>query len=156
MKISRRIPEDADGIPLAPLIDIVFLTLIFFMVSSVYSVLESEIDIDLPTADNAAPLERAPGEIIINLLSPEDAHVVDGRTLDIVVNERAMDIESLKDLLTRVAEYFPGGSVIIRGDTKAQLGRAIEIMDACSKADIQNVAFAALEPQSGAPAKAKP
>jgi len=141
MKFGRRPNEEADAIPMAPLIDIIFLTLVFFMWTAVYAHLESEIDVDLPTADSAVASERMPGEIIINLLRPEDARVVD------VVNERVMDVAALQSLLERVAKYFPGGSVIIRGDRKATLGRAIEVLDACSKVDIQDVAFAALKPE---------
>ncbi|MBP8130385.1 MAG: biopolymer transporter ExbD [Candidatus Hydrogenedentes bacterium] len=147
MKFGRRAQDEGDTIMMAPLIDIIFLTLVFFMWTSVYTQLESEVDVDLPTADSAAASERMPGEIIINLLRPEDARVVDGTVLDIVVNERVMDIVGLQTLLDRVAKYFPGGSVIIRGDRHATLGRAIEVLDACSKVDIQNVAFAAVQPE---------
>ncbi len=134
MKIGRAIHEEADAIPMAPLIDIVFLTLVFFMVTSVYATLESEVDITLPTADTAQQNERAQGEIFINLRD-------DGT---IVVNERVLSIDELQETLYRVAAYFPGGAVIIRGDRQAHLGNAIQILDCCRKADIQHVAFAAL------------
>ncbi len=143
MRFGRSIPENSESIPMAPLIDIVFLTLVFFMVTSVYGALESEVDITLPTADSAIQSERNHGEIFINLRS-------DG---SIVVNNREQTIEELQNLLDRVAELFPGGAVIIRGDQNAILGRAIQILDSCRKADIQNVSFAALdtaESQSGA------
>ena len=55
MRFGRRFQDELDGIPMAPLIDIVFLTLVFFMVTSVYSTLESEIDITLPPAASATP-----------------------------------------------------------------------------------------------------
>ena len=66
MKIRHKFQEETDTIPMAPLIDIVFLTLIFFMVTTVYATLESEVDIQLPTADTAPQGERAQGEIFIN------------------------------------------------------------------------------------------
>ncbi|HDP34942.1 MAG TPA: biopolymer transporter ExbD [Candidatus Hydrogenedentes bacterium] len=138
MRISKIIQEQPDGIPMAPLIDIVFLTLVFFMVTSVYATLESEVDIMLPTADTAQQSERAQGEIFINLRD-------DGT---IVVNERVLSVEALQETLHRVAMYFPGGAVIIRGDRLANLGKAIQILDCCRKADIQNVAFAALPEES--------
>lgn len=134
MRIGRSFREETDAIPMAPLIDIIFLTLVFFMVTSVYATLESEVDITLPTADTAKTNERAQGEIFINLKD-------DGT---IVVNERVLSFEELQETLNRVATYFPGGAVIIRGDRNAQLGNAIRIMDCCRKADIQHVAFAAL------------
>lgn len=134
MKIRHKFQEETDTIPMAPLIDIVFFTLIFFMVTTVYATLESEVDILLPTADTAQQGERAQGEIFINLRK-------DGT---IVVNERVMTLDMLQQTLNRVAAYFPGGAVIIRGDSAAALGNAISILDCCRKADIQNVAFAAL------------
>jgi biopolymer transport protein ExbD len=134
MKIHHRFQEDPDTIQMAPLIDIVFLTLIFFMWISVYATLESEVDIQLPTADTAQRGARAQGEIFIT-------HNRDGT---IMVNERILSLEELQQTLNRVAAYFPGGAVIIRGDHAANLGNAIKILDCCRKADIQNVAFAAL------------
>ena len=134
MKIRRSIEQEAEPLQMAPLIDIVFLTLIFFMVTSVYATLESEVDIMLPTADTAQQSERAQGEIFINLRD-------DGT---IIVNERELTLDELQETLNRVALYFPGGAVIIRGDRNAVLGRAIQVLDCCRKADIQHVAFAAL------------
>ncbi len=133
MKIGRHLQEEAEPIQMAPLIDIVFLILVFFMATAVYNDLESELDITLPTADSATTIERSQGEIYINLRS-------DG---SIVVSEREVTLDELQEVLDRVAEFFPGGSVIVRGDREAQLGRALQILNCCRKADIQNVAFAA-------------
>jgi biopolymer transport protein ExbD len=135
MKIGNKFREEMEPMPMAPLLDIVFIILLFFMIVSAYSSIESEVDITLPTADSAVQTERTQGEIFINLKS-------DGT---IVVNDRAMDLAELQGVLERVAEYFPGGAVVIRGDNQAMLGRAIEVLDACRKADIQNVSFAVVE-----------
>lgn len=137
MKFGRFAQEESEGIPMAPLIDIVFMILVFFMVTSVYSTMESEIDITLPTADSSQVSDRMQGEIFINLRE-------DGT---IVMNQREVDLDELEATLKRVAEYFPGGAVIIRGDRNANLGRAIAILDKCKNADIQNVSFAALPPE---------
>ncbi|GMV90781.1 MAG: hypothetical protein AMXMBFR82_05590 [Candidatus Hydrogenedentota bacterium] len=134
MKFGKPAHESEDTIQLAPLIDIVFLTLVFFMTTAVYTSLESEIDIALPTASSAVTSERTRGEIIINLRN-------DGQ---IVLNNRELSIPELQDVLNRVAENFPGGAVIVRGDRDANLGRAIAILNCCRNADIQNVSFAAL------------
>ncbi len=134
MKFGHIQQEQAEAVPMAPLIDIVFLTLVFFMVTSVYSTLESEIDITLPTASTAELDERMQGEIFINLRE-------DGQ---IILNGHEVELDGLQEILGRVAQHFPGGSVIIRGDTRADLGRAIAILNACRVADIQNISFAAL------------
>ncbi len=135
MKFGHAQREEPDSIPMAPLIDIVFLTLVFFMVTSVYSTMESEIDITLPTASTAELDERMQGEIFINLRE-------DGQ---IVLNGRQVELAELQEILDRVSLHFPGGSVIIRGDRRADLGRAIAILNTCRNADIQNISFAALQ-----------
>ena len=65
----------------------------------------------------------------------------------IVLNEREVSLDELLSILKRIAEYFPGGAVIIRGDREADLGRAVAILDRCKQADIQNVSFAAISEQ---------
>lgn len=134
MKFGRRPLEEPQGIQMAPLIDIVFLTLVFFMTTAIYATLESEIDIQLPTASSAVHDLRTRGEIYINLRA-------DGR---IILNNRELTLPELQQVLNRVSEHFPGGSVIIRGDRAAALGHAVAILNCCKHADIQNVSFAAL------------
>ena len=143
MKFGRRFQEEADQIQIVPLVDILFVTLFFFMVVSSYSSIESEVDITLPTANSAVQNERSQGEIYINIRK-------DG---GIVLNGREMNLDELQDVLKRVAELFPGGAIIVRGDREANLGKAISVLDCCRKADIWNVSFAAMreEPQGGKP-----
>ena len=141
MNFRLKMEGEGEPVPMAPLIDIVFLTLVFFMVTAVYATVESEIDIQLPTADTAQLDERMQGEIYINLRA-------DG---SIVINERVVELNELQEVLYRVAEYFPGGAIIIRGDREAMLGRAVAVLDACRKADIQNVSFAAIQQEDAAP-----
>ncbi len=137
--------KDGDTVPLAPLIDIVFLTLVFFMATAVFGALETEIDVDLPTADTAQEAMRTQGEIYINLR----------RDGTVVLNNREMTMDELQETLYQIAEYFPGGSVVIRGDQEAMLGHAIAILDRCRRADIQDVSFAAMPPSDpGEPAEA--
>lgn len=125
------------GIPLAPMIDIVFLLLIFFITTSVFARLESEISITVPAAETATPAQRQMGELIVNLRQ-------DG---GIVVNQREVGANQLGVLLSRISQRFPDQSVIIRGDRRVNLERAIEILDICAKSGVWNVSFAALPPE---------
>jgi len=134
MKFGKHAQEEAAGLQLAPLIDIVFLTLVFFMTTAAFTSLESDLDIHLPTADSATNIERSRGEIYVNLKS-------DG---SIVLNDRELSVPELQDVLNRVAENAPGASIIIRGDREAALEGAIAILNCCRNADIQDVRFAAL------------
>jgi len=140
MKFGHRFQQEADTIQMVPLIDILFVTLFFFMVVSAYSSMESDVDIKLPTASTAttSPQSRSQGEIYINLRK-------DG---SIVLNQREMTLPELQEVLNRVAELFPGGAIIIRGDRQAMLGQAIAVLNCCAKADIDNVSFAALPEES--------
>lgn len=141
MRFGKIPLDESETVPMAPLIDIVFLTLVFFMVTSVYSTMEAEVGITLPTAESAQIDNRTQGEIYINIRS-------DGVY---VVNDREVDLAELQEILDRVAQFFPGGSVIIRGDTESALGHAVAVLDACKKSDIQNVSIAAMpEERAGA------
>ncbi|MFP6583338.1 MAG: biopolymer transporter ExbD [Candidatus Hydrogenedentota bacterium] len=137
MKIGRPLHEETEQVPMAPLIDIVFLTLVFFMMTSVYTSLETEVDITLPTAQSGVTNERLQGEIFVNLRE-------DGT---IILNEKEVSLVELQNILNRVAEHFPGGTVIIRGDRDANLGTALAILDCCRIADISSVSFATIPPE---------
>jgi biopolymer transport protein ExbD len=140
MRFMRRPIEEPESVQLVAMIDVVFVILIFFITTSVFGAIESEVDITLPTADTAVQIEQTRGEIFINIDKG-------GR---IILNNKAMTIAELQEVLDRVAEYFPGGAVIIRGDKEAMLGQAVAVLNCCRKADIQNVSFAAVtdEPES--------
>ncbi len=123
-------------IPMAPMIDIVFLLLIFFITTSVFARLENELSITVPTAESAEPPQRTLGELIVNLR-------FDGV---IVVNQRPVSQRQLQLLLTNIAKRYPDQSVIIRGDRNAVLEYAINVLDICAKSGVWNVSFAALPP----------
>lgn len=134
MKFGKQAQEEAASLQLAPLVDIVFLMLVFFMTTAVFTSLESELDIKLPTANSATSIERSRGEIYINLKSDNS----------IVLNDRVLTVPELQEVLYRVAENAPGASIIIRGDRAAALEGAIAILNCCRNADIQDVSFATL------------
>lgn len=140
MKFGKHPFETEEAMQLTALVDIVFCVLIFFLTTQVYGSLESEVDVQLPTASTAVSSERTRGEIFINVKK-------DGK---IVLNNREVTIPELQDILNRVAENFPGGAVIIRGDRDSLLGNAIAVLNCCRKADIQNVSFAAHAEDAGA------
>ena len=122
-------------IQIAPLIDIVFLTLIFFMVLSIFNQLESEISISVPKAAESKEIVRSPGEIIINITK-------DGA---IIVNQKRLTYEDLKNMLDRISGLFPDQPVIIRADEETYHKHVVNVLDACASADIWNVSFATLK-----------
>lgn len=122
-------------IQIAPLIDIVFLTLIFFMVLSIFNQLESEISISVPKAKESKEIVRSPGEIIINITK-------EGK---VIVNQKRLSYENLEEMLKRISTLFPDQPVIIRADEKTYHKFVVKVLDACASADIWNVSFATLK-----------
>ncbi len=122
-------------IQMAPLIDIVFLTLIFFMTLSIFHQLESEISISVPKAKESKEALRSPGEIIINVTK-------DGT---IIVNQRRLSSGDLRRMLKRISTLFPNQPVIIRADEKAYHKFVIGVLDACAGADIWNISFSTMK-----------
>ena len=142
MKFGKHPFATEEAMQLTAMVDIVFVVLIFFLSTQVYGSLESEVDVQLPTASSAVSGDRTRGEIFINVKR-------DGK---IVLNNRDVTLAELQEILDRVAENFPGGAVIIRGDRESLLGNAIAVLNCCRKADIQNVSFAAYaEDQAASP-----
>ena len=126
--------DDEGGFPMAAMVDIIFLLLIFFVSTSVFYRLEADMDIMIPTAEKAEVSERKAGEIIVNVK----------KNGTIVVNQMDMKVAELTRLLSRVAQLYEGQAVIIRGDRESQHQDIMRVLDACAKANIWNVSFAAL------------
>jgi biopolymer transport protein ExbD len=135
MKFSNRQPEPA-GMQLAPMIDIVFLLLIFFIVTWQFSRSETELNVAVPTAEEGSELNRPKGEIIINVL-PDGTIRVEGATVD---------LPRLRDKLAEIAKQFENQPVRIRGDGKVEYQRIVEVIDTCQKAGIWNISFATQRP----------
>jgi len=140
MNFLTRMKEEDPIIPMAPMIDCVFLLLIFFITTSVYARLENEMSITVPSAESGVTPKRGLGELVINLHA-------DGR---LVVNQRQVTSDQLHLLLSRIAKQYPDQSVIIRGDRQANLESAIHVLDVCAKSGVWNVSFAALPPEEQA------
>jgi len=136
MKFSNRQPEPA-GMQLAPMIDIVFLLLIFFIVTWQYSRSETELNVSVPTAEEGAELNRSKGEIIINVM-PDGSLRVEGSTLD---------LQQLQNKLAAIARQFENQPVRIRGDGSVPYQRIVEVIDTCQKAGIWNISFATQRPK---------
>ena len=121
---------------LAPMIDIVFLLLIFFIVTWQFSRSETELNVSVPTAEEGSELNRPKGEIIINVLQ-EGTIRVEGITVDLT---------QLHDKLAAIARQFENQPVRIRGDGKVAYQRIVEVIDTCQKAGIWNISFATQRP----------
>ncbi len=114
------------------MVDIVFLLLIFFLVTWNFARQETELDVKVPTAKEGKESRRAVGEVIINVKS-------DGT---ILMNRRVMTGEELGKTLKKISELYPDQAVILRGDESADYRHIVAVLDICRAANIWNVAFA--------------
>jgi len=121
---------------LAPMIDILFLLLAFFITSWQFTQSETELNISVPTAQEGADPKRSRGEIIINV-APDGVIKVEGVQLD---------IQQLRTKLAEIAKLYQNQPVRIRGDGQVPYQRIVEVIDTCQKAGIWNISFATQKP----------
>ena len=112
---------------LTPLIDIVFLLLIFFLVATRFAEEDRELDVMLPSASEAKPLTVQPKELFINI-DHKGQYFVDGKVLG------PDEIELV--LKRAVADNPMNQPVIIRSDKRVALDHVVFVLNACNKVGI--------------------
>ncbi|MFT7620175.1 MAG: biopolymer transport protein ExbD [Planctomycetota bacterium] len=122
MKIRVNDPKDGDLINLTPLIDIVFLLLIFFMVTASFKEDERDLKVILPGAENADPIKNLP-EIILVSVHKDGAFFVGGKSLD---------KEELQTLFERAKEKNTRQKVMIRADRDVPMQHPVVVLDLCA------------------------
>lgn len=137
MNFRGRIQPDAPGFQIAPMVDIVFLLLIFFLVTWNFARQETELDVKVPTAKEGKETRRSVGEVILNVKS-------DG---SIVMNRRTFTPDALKEALSRISQLYPDQAVVLRGDENTDYKHIVDVLDICRAANIWNVAFATSRPE---------
>ena len=137
MKFRDTSSQQGAELELAPMIDVVFLLLIFFIVTWQFARFERDMDISVPAAEEAENKDRQQGEIIVNVRE-------DG---SIVLNGRVVSEDELLSKLQSISEAYPDQAVILRGSSEANFQAIINVLDQIKKAGIWNVAFATTNPQ---------
>jgi len=132
---SRRRNRSMVEINMAPMIDMVFLLLIFFLVTTSF-VKETGIEVSRPTAATATTKEKA--TILIGI----DANN------RVYLDHREVDVRAVRANIERALAENPEGSVVVVADKASATGTAIQVMDGCRMAGAQNVSLAAKLPQS--------
>lgn len=132
MNLQQERKEDLD-VNITPLIDIVFLLLIFFMVSTTFE-RESEIDVTLPQATIDAPQEQ--NEVIEVVISSQGEFYVNGKR---VINKQ---VSTLKQALLKVANGREDPPIIISADAKATHQSVVTVMDAARQLGFVHLSFA--------------
>ena len=129
LKIER---EDQNAINLTPMIDIVFLLIIFFMVSTKFSELnevERDLAINVPAVSDATALTAAPNKRLVEVSK-------DG---SIKLDRHAVTLSELESKLSAAKQQYPKLGVVIRGDGQGALQHSVEVLATCRKAQITDL-----------------
>jgi len=127
----RRLQEQDDTeVNLTPMLDVVFIMLIFFIVTASF-VKEAGIDVSRPDAATAERKER--GNILVAI----------SETGQIWIDKRHVDIRAVRANIERMAAENPQGGVVIQADENSKNGILVEVMDAARLAGVEQVSIAA-------------
>ncbi len=125
--------EDAE-INITPMLDIVFIMLIFFIVTT-SSTKETGAMIDKPEAAQAVALSN--GTILIGIKSNGD----------IWMAKRSIELREVRQMVERARGENPEGSVVIIADRGSRIGTVTQVMDQVRLAGVEGVAISAVTPQ---------
>lgn len=126
------VDEEETTIDLTPMLDVVFIMLIFFIVTASF-VKEAGIDVNRPEASTAVKKDRA------NIL------VAISENNEIWINKRRVDERAVQANIERLYAENPQGSVVIQADRKAMTDTLIKVMDASRAAGVFDVSIATQE-----------
>jgi len=120
-------PEPTPEISITPIIDMVFLLLIFFLVATKFADIERDVSVKPPSSRHARPITAVPDELVVNVAR-------DGKLL---VGGQERSLEDLDRLLGVAAAQNSKQAVVVRGDKQSVLQFAVDVMDLCEKHGIQ-------------------
>ncbi len=132
MKFRTRAVPAVLGFQIAPMVDVLLVLLCFFVVTWSFARKEMELDVKVPTAENAKESNPVVNQTVINVKA-------DGT---IVWNRKTVNGDELRSRLRELAGLFPDYAIILRGDRNVRYEFIVNVMDICRDANIWNVAFA--------------
>jgi biopolymer transport protein ExbD len=145
MKFSRSFQEEVT-INLTPLIDIVFLLLIFFMVSTTFSK-ESQLRIRLPDASPDSEVEQRPSRLVVAITKSGDYSIRgpnESTGHHLLSRERSV----LAEAMAKGAQGTDELVVVIRADRKTPHEAVVRVMDVARKLGLVRITFATQKPRN--------
>jgi len=130
MKLSQFVEQEESDVNLTPMLDVVFIMLIFFIVTASF-VKEAGIDVNRP---NAATAERKEKGNILVAISENN---------QIWIDRRQVDPRALRANIERMHSENPNGAVVIQADEESKNKLLVQVMDAARLAGVKNVSIAA-------------
>ena len=124
--------EEENEINLTPMLDVVFIMLIFFIVTASF-IKEAGIDVDRPDAPSADSQDDA---AILIAISAND---------EIWIDRRQTEPNAVRGMIERLHAENPKGSIVIQADEESTNEMLVVVMEAAKQAGVTNVAIAALK-----------
>ncbi len=122
--------DEQPTLNLTPMIDIVFLLIIFFMVGTKFSELERKIGLELPSVSDSGTLSAAPEKKLVNVYQ-------DGR---IELDRTTVSLAELTERLAVARREYPKLGVLVRGDADSKYQSVARVLNACRQAGISKMA----------------
>jgi biopolymer transport protein ExbD len=130
--------EDGDiGFQIAPMVDVVFVLMLFFMASAGSQVTENELNISLPSGATASKDSTAKTPIIIDI-SPDGQVVANNQSFGTPTDR---SLNTLRDWLKSTQSFGGEDPVIIRPNSETRHERIVDVLNACAAAGIKNLTF---------------
>jgi len=128
--------SDGDyGLQIAPMLDVMFVLLLFFMVMAGKQVKEAELGVQVPGSSTATSTAKSPVTLRVN---PDGVVTFNDSTVD---GRDDHDMPKLRGRLKALIEASPDQSVIIRPNEKAPYQRLIDVLNACGAERVKNLTF---------------
>ncbi len=124
--------DEQPSLNLTPMIDVVFLLIIFFMVGTKFTEMERKISLQVPQVRDAAALTAAPERRVINV----------SREGGVTLDQIPVTLEELRLRLVDARAQYAELGVLVRGDGEGRYQTVAEVLNACSQAGIRNLGIA--------------
>ncbi len=131
----RHATRDEPEINITPMLDIVFIMLIFFIVTTSF-IRETGVEVNKPTAMTAEP--RPQGNVLIAIRDNDD----------IWMNKQQIELHEVRTEVERAKAENPESAVVLIADRGARTGMLVEVMDQVQAAGINRISVSA-EPEDG-------
>lgn len=132
MRFRKRSEPVVFGFQIAPMVDILLVLLVFFIVTWSFARKELELDVKVPTAQNAKESNPVVNQTVLNVK-------MDGT---VIWNRKQVTTAELTTRLRELSGLFPDYAIIVRADERAPFRFVSNVLDVCRDANIWNVAFA--------------
>lgn len=134
------VSEDGDvGFQIAPMVDVVFVLLLFFMASAGSQVIEKELNISLPSGRSASAANAIPSTPIIIDILPDGRIQMNNRVYDTPTSKELPELRAwLKETISKFGDRDP---VILRPDPNTKHERVMDVLNAASAAGVTKLSF---------------